>query len=195
MRPIGGLILVWPFSSGGLDGLNRRLFDDLPDPRTGNAARHNLLAVLTIALTASICRAESVADVADFGRDRAALFAEFVDLSAGLPSPDTFARLFRLLDPARFARCFGLFLDQLGEAGAGVQVIDGKTLRRSFDAAAGQSPLHVVTAFACERRLVLAQAAVNAPCAAKCDSPVPWPQTSSRAMLRSARVGTAFGAA
>ena len=72
-----------------------------------------------------------------------------------------FRRLFRLLDPASFARCFGAFLDQLGEAGAGVLAIDGKTLRRSFDTAAGQSPLHVVTAFGCERRLVLAQAAVR----------------------------------
>ena len=136
-------------------------FDDLPDPRTGNARRHNLLALLTIALTASICGAESCVDFADFGRDRAALFAEFVDLPAGLPSHDTFSRLFRLLDPASFARCFGAFLDQLGEAGAGVLAIDGKTLRRSFDTAAGQSPLHVVTAFGCERRLVLAQAAVR----------------------------------
>lgn len=136
-------------------------FDDLPDPRTGNATRHNLLALLTIALTASICGAESCVDFADFGRDRAALFGEFVDVSGGLPSHDTFSRLFRILDPTQFARCFSQFLDRLGEAGAGVLAIDGKTLRRSFDTAAGRSPLHVVTAFAAERRLVLAQAAVH----------------------------------
>ena len=136
-------------------------FTDLPDPRTGNATRHNLLALLTIALTAAICGAESCVDFADFGRDRLALFGEFVDMSGGLPSHDTFSRLFRILDPAHFARCFKQFLDKLGEAGDGVLAIDGKTLRRSFDTAAGQSPLHVVTAFATERRLVLAQAAVR----------------------------------
>jgi predicted transposase YbfD/YdcC len=136
-------------------------FDDLEDPRNGNAKRHNLLAVLTIALTAAICGAESCVDFADFGRDRAALFVEFLDLSRGLPSHDTFSRLFRLLDPAGFARCFSQFLDKLGEAGSGVLAIDGKTIRRSFDTAARQSPLHVVTAFACDRRLVLGQTAVQ----------------------------------
>lgn len=137
-------------------------FDDVPDPRTGNATRHNLLDMLVIALTASICGAESCVDFADFARDRAALFGEFLKLEGGLPSHDTFSRLFRLLDPARFAQCFARFLTRLGEVGAGVVAIDGKTMRGSFDTAARQSPLHVVTAFACERRLALAQAAVDA---------------------------------
>jgi predicted transposase YbfD/YdcC len=111
---------------------------------------------------ASICGAESCVDFADFGRDRAALFREFLRLEGGLPSHDTFSRVFRLLDPAAFATSFGRFLEGLGAAGKGVLAIDGKTLRRSFDRAAGGSPLHVVTAFACERRLVLGQAAVAA---------------------------------
>lgn len=136
-------------------------FKGLPDPRTGNAKRHDLLELLTIALTASICGADCCVDFADFGRDRAALFAEFLKLEGGLPSHDTFSRLFRLLDPTWFARCFGCFVERLGGLGAGVLAIDGKTLRGSFDAAARQSALHVVTAFACERRLVLAQAAVT----------------------------------
>jgi predicted transposase YbfD/YdcC len=136
-------------------------FGDLPDPRTGNATRHNLLDLLTIALTASICGADSCVDFADFARDRAALFGEFLTLEGGLPSHDTFSRLFRILDPASFAKCFSRFVDKLGEVGAGVVAIDGKTMRRSFDRAADRSPLHVVTAFACERRLVLAQAAVQ----------------------------------
>jgi len=136
-------------------------FSDLPDPRTGNATRHNLLELLTIALTATICGAETCVDFADFARDRAALFSEFLTLEGGMPSHDTFSRLFRLLDPTHFAACFGRFLDQLGAVGAGVLAIDGKTMRRSFDTAAGRSPLHVVTAFACQRRLVLAQAGVS----------------------------------
>lgn len=131
--------------------------DDLRDPRTGNARRHDLLEVLTMALTASICGAESCSDFADFAVDREDLFREFLRLENGVPSHDTFSRIFRLLDPAAFARCFEQFLTALGEAGAGVVAIDGKTLRRSFDTAAGRSPLAVVTAFASSTRTVIGQ--------------------------------------
>lgn len=133
---------------------------DLPDPRTGNATRHALLEVLTIALTASICGCESCVEFADFAEDREALFREFLPLENGLPSHDTFSRLFRLIDPQALSRCFGRFLDVLGSDGGGVVAIDGKTLRRSFDRAAGASPLHVVTAFATEARLVIGQTPV-----------------------------------
>jgi predicted transposase YbfD/YdcC len=119
-----------------------------------------LLEVLTIALTAAICGAESCVDFADFAADRERLFREFLRLENGLPSHDTFSRIFRLLDPAAFAECFGRFVERLGAAGQGVLAIDGKTLRRSFDRAAKASPLHVVTAFACDCRLVLGQTAV-----------------------------------
>ncbi len=61
-------------------------FADLPDPRTGNEQRHNLLDVLTIALTATICGAESCVDFADFARDREALFREFLELPGGMPA-------------------------------------------------------------------------------------------------------------
>jgi predicted transposase YbfD/YdcC len=136
-------------------------FAALPDPRTGNARRHNLLDVLTIALTATICGAESCVDFADFARDREALFRDFLELPGGVPSHDTFSRLFRLLDPTALATCFARFLDGLGEAGPGVIAIDGKTLRRSFDRAAGRSALHVVTAFAADARMVIGQVAVG----------------------------------
>lgn len=135
-------------------------FGELPDPRTGNATRHALLEVLTIALVASVCGAESCVDFADFARDREALFRDFMRLENGLPSHDTFSRLFRLLDRAAFASCFGRFLEAIGASGAGVLAIDGKTLRRSFDRAAGASALQVATACACDARLVLGQAAV-----------------------------------
>ncbi len=114
---------------------------DLPDPRTGNARRHKLLDVLTIALTAAICGAESCVDFADFARDREALF--------------------RLLDPAAFATCFASFLNALGQDGTGVVAIDGKTMRRSFDRAAGKSALHVVTAFAADTRMTIGQVAAG----------------------------------
>ena len=143
-----------------MDGWLEACFAGLPDPRSGNATRHDLVEAVTIALVASICGAESCVDFADFARDREALFREFLRLEGGLPSHDTFSRLFRLLDPAAFGVCFGRFLDGLRQGGRGVVAVDGKALRRSFDRAAGASPLHVVTAFACEARLVLGQAAV-----------------------------------
>jgi len=132
-------------------------FSALPDPRTGNAKRHDLLEVLTIAVTAAVCGAETCSDFADFAVDREPLFREFLRLENGVPSHDTFSRIFRLLDPAAFGACFGRFLDDLGEAGEGVVAIDGKTLRRSFDAAAGRSPLAVVAAFASANRTVIGQ--------------------------------------
>lgn len=132
-------------------------FEGLPDPRTGNARRDDLLEVLTLALTAAICGAETCADFADFAVDREDLFRAFLRLENGVPSHDTFSRIFRLLDPAAFASCFGQFLTDLGAAGAGVVAIDGKTLRRSFDAAANRSSLAVVTAFASATQTVIGQ--------------------------------------
>jgi predicted transposase YbfD/YdcC len=133
---------------------------EIPDPRRGNAQRHELLDILAIALVASVCGAESCVDFAEFAEDRETLLREFLSLKNGLPSHDTFSRVFRLLDPAAFARTFEAFLDDLGSAGDGVLAIDGKTLRRSFDRAAGRSALHVVTAFGTGARVAIAQRAV-----------------------------------
>src|SRR4029450_12604741 len=74
---------------------------------------------------------------------------------------DTFSRVFRLLDPAQFRGCFVAFMRRFAETCQGVVAIDGKTLRRSFDTAAVASPLHLVSAWACEQRLVLGQLAVD----------------------------------
>lgn len=135
---------------------------EIPDPRRGNAQRHALLDILTIALVASICGAESCVDFAEYAEDREPLLREFLSLENGSPSHDTFSRVFRLLDPAAFGQAFAAFLDDLGAAGAGVLAIDGKTLRRSFDRAAGRSALHVVTAFGTEAHVAIGQRAVAA---------------------------------
>lgn len=137
------------------------IFRDMPDPRRGNAQRHALLDILTIALVASICGAESCVDFAEFAEDREPLLREFLSLENGLPSHDTFSRVFRLLDPQAFGRAFEAFLTDLGADGPGVLAIDGKTLRRSFDRAAGRSALHVVTAFGSDARLSVGQRAVG----------------------------------
>ena len=133
---------------------------EIPDPRRGNAQRHALLDILAVALVASVCGAESCVDFAEFAADRQTLLREFLSLKNGLPSHDTFSRVFRLLDPVAFGRAFEVFLDDLGAAGDGVLAIDGKTLRRSFDRAAGRSALNVVTAFGSGARVAIAQRAV-----------------------------------
>ena len=133
---------------------------EVSDPRRGNAQRHELLDILAIALVASVCGAEGCVDFAEFAVDREPLLREFLSLKNGLPSHDTFSRVFRLLDPAAFGRAFEAFLDDLGAGGDGVLAIDGKALRRSFDRAAGRSPLNVVTAFGTGARMAIAQAGV-----------------------------------
>jgi predicted transposase YbfD/YdcC len=135
-------------------------FLELEDPRDDNA-RHNLLELLVIALCAVLCGAEDCSDMALFGRAKEAFFREFLSLRHGIPSHDTFSRVFRLLDPVKFHACFLVFMRRFSETIQGVIAIDGKTLRRSFDRASQKSALHLVSAWAAEQRLVLGQLAVD----------------------------------
>ncbi len=137
-------------------------FQDLEDPRTGNAGRHELLEIMVIALCATLCGGQTAVDMAEFGRAKEAVLRRFLTLEHGIPSHDTFSRIFRLLDPDRFRACFQTFMSRFADACQGVVAIDGKVLRRSFDKAAGQSALHMVSAWACEQRLVLGQIATDA---------------------------------
>jgi predicted transposase YbfD/YdcC len=137
------------------------VFGELEDPRTGNARRHLLLEILLIALCAVLSGGEDCTDMALFGRAKEPLLRQFLRLPSGIPSHDTFSRVFRLLDPAQFHACFLRFMRRFAEAARGVVAVDGKTLRRSFDRAAEASPLHLVSAWAVEQRLVLGQLAVG----------------------------------
>src|SRR5271163_791705 len=86
----------------------------------------------------------------------------FLKLDNGLPSHDTFSRLFRLLDPEQFRTVFQRFMAKFSATVQGVVAIDGKVLRRSFDRASSKSALHMVSAWGCEQRMVLAQIATDA---------------------------------
>ena len=141
----------------------RACFGDLADPRTGNAQRHDLLEILLIALAATLCGAEGCVDMALFGRAKEPLLRRLLRLEGGIPSHDTFSRIFRLLDPDAFEASFGRFVAAFarqGEAGA-IVAVDGKTARRSFDRQRGRRPLHLVSAWAVEQRLVLGQQKVG----------------------------------
>jgi predicted transposase YbfD/YdcC len=135
-------------------------FSELEDPRDDNA-RHDLLELLVIALCATLCGAEDCSDMALFGRAKEAFFRDFLSLRHGIPSHDTFSRVFRLLDPVKFHACFLAFMQRFAETIKGVIAIDGKTLRRSFDRASQKSALHLVSAWAADQRLVLGQLAVD----------------------------------
>lgn len=137
-------------------------FEGLEDPRTGNAGRHNFYELLIMALCAVLCGGQSAVDMALFARSKEPFLRGFLTLKHGTPSHDTFSRLFRLLEPEQFRAVFQRFMARFSEAVQGVVAIDGKVLRRSFDHASGKSPLHMVSAWGCEQRLVLAQIATDA---------------------------------
>src|SRR6201995_946418 len=115
-----------------------------------------------IALCTVLCGGQSAVEMARFARAKEAFLRGFLKLENGLPSHDTFSRLFRLLDPQRFGAAFQRFMAKFAGTVEGVVAIDGKVLRRSFDRASGKSALHMVSAWGCEQRLVLAQIATDA---------------------------------
>lgn len=137
-------------------------FAKLTDPRVERTKLHSLLDMVFIALCATICGAEGWADVERFGKSKRDWFARFLALENGIPSHDTFGRVFARLDTQEFQTCVHNWLLNLGLLlkDQGIS-IDGKTLRRSFDTATGKSALHVVSAWASQLRICLGQVAVD----------------------------------
>jgi predicted transposase YbfD/YdcC len=144
------------------DASIRTHFGALPDPRVERAKRHDLLDILSIALCAVLCGADSWVDVEAFGKAKSAWLRTFLALPHGIPSHDTFGRVFAALDPTAFETAFLGWVRELAAATDGeVIAIDGKTLRRSHDRANGGSPLHLVSAWASANGVVLGQLAVD----------------------------------
>jgi predicted transposase YbfD/YdcC len=108
-----------------------------------------------------ICGCDTIVEVQKYGLNKFDFLKTFLDLDNGIPSHDTIGRVFSLLDPQQFRACFATWVESLAQSVTGrVIAIDGKTLRRSHEK--DQSPLHGVTAFAIENRLVLSQQATDA---------------------------------
>jgi predicted transposase YbfD/YdcC len=140
----------------------REHFAELPDPRVERTKRHALLDLVAVAVCAVIAGADSWVAVETFGRRKEAFLRRFLALPNGIPSHDTFGRVFAALDPAAFEACFLAWVQATVRATAGqVVAIDGKTLRRSHDRAAGKGPLHLVSAWAAANHVVLGQVAVD----------------------------------
>lgn len=139
-------------------------FADLPDPRHARGRLHRLSDLLAIAICAVVCGADGWVAVAHFARAKQKWFATFLDLANGVPSHDTFGRVFAALDPDAFERCFAGWAKALNGSSKGKLVaVDGKALRRSFAHAWDRSGMaHLVSAFVSANRLVLGQLAVDA---------------------------------
>src|SRR3954462_10865901 len=140
-------------------------FETIEDPRCAWKVEHRLLDILVIAVCAVLGEAESFEDIALYGRCKRQWLEGFLELPNGIPSHDTFRRGLMLVDPDAFERCFLGWVRAVfrpGEDGPRQVAIDGKTVRRSFDLRKGRSPLHLVSAYATEHGLVLAQRATEA---------------------------------
>lgn len=137
-------------------------FQGLDDPRVDRTKLHKLIDILVIAVCATICGAETWEDIEEYGNTKQEWLTTFLELPAGIPSHDTFARLFAALDPDSFRRCFLSWIQAVSETIAGDSIaIDGKTLRRSFDRGRGKAAIHMISAWSSAQRLVLGQLKVD----------------------------------
>lgn len=133
-------------------------FSSLEDPRIARTRKHSLNDILVIAICGFICGVDNWVELEVFGKAKCAWFKTFLALPNGIPSHDTFGRFFSAIDPEEFSRCFIRWVKAIAEVTAGeVVAIDGKTLRRSFDAASEKAAIHMVSAWATENSLVLGQ--------------------------------------
>jgi predicted transposase YbfD/YdcC len=131
-------------------------FKDLPDPRVQGRCDHDLLDVLVIAVCTLLCGGTGFDDMADFGRAKHDWFKTFLPLRHGIPSHDTFNRVFAALKPEAFLDCFLRWTQSLRQAVAQeIVALDGKALRRAL--CRGQSPRYIISAWAQRNGLVLGQ--------------------------------------
>jgi predicted transposase YbfD/YdcC len=140
-----------------------RAFAQLKDPRVNRTKRHSLPDILAIAICGVICGADGWVQIAKFGRCKQEWFKTFLELPNGIPSHDTFGRVFAALDPRAFEECFAQWIAALTTASQGRLVaIDGKTIRRSLDAANDKAAIHMVSAWCGANQMVLGQLATDA---------------------------------
>jgi predicted transposase YbfD/YdcC len=137
-------------------------FDGVTDPRRREGT-YPLINFMIIAVCAVICGADDFVAIAEFGRTKRKFLEKFLDLSAGVPSHDRFNAIFRAIKPAEFEKCLLSWITALHEITDGqVVAIDGKTLRRSFDASSSKAAIHMVSAWATANHISLGQIVVDA---------------------------------
>src|SRR6266496_1604184 len=139
--------------AGGKAAMNddslERYFGDLPDARVGGRCEHKLVDMISIAICGVLCGAEGWEDIEEFGQSKESWLRQFLELPCGIPSHDTFRRVFSLLDAKAFQERFARWVGRVFSVERGqVIAIDGKTVRGSHDKRAGQEAIHLVSAWA-----------------------------------------------
>ncbi len=144
-------------------------FEQMTDPRVERSQRHKLIDIITIAICAVICGADTWVDIESYGRAKLEWLKQFLELPNGIPaeclrestlpqnlrSHDTFARVFAQLDPEQFQQSFLNWIKSISNVMKGeVVAIDVKTLRHSYDTKSDKSAIHMVSAWASTNRLV-----------------------------------------
>lgn len=137
-------------------------FSDIKDKRVERTKKHQFTDILVIAILAIIAGAQGWEDIENYGISKQTWLEEFLALPNGIPSDDTFRRVFEFIDPEALNRCFLRWVETLIiKMGGEIIPIDGKTIRGSYDRNQGQSALHLISAWATEHSLVLAQVKVE----------------------------------
>ena len=137
-------------------------FSKVDDPRVAYLVEHKLIDILIIAVCAVIGGADTWIEVEQFGHEKQDWFGKFLELPNGIPSHDTFDRVFGRIKPEQFQQCFLDWMQAVEVVTKGQVVpIDGKKLRRSHDKSNGQAAIHMVSAWASENRMVLGQVKVD----------------------------------
>jgi len=140
----------------------KKHFVRLKDPRVRRRRRHRLLDIIVIGICGVIADCDNWQEIEIFAQKRASWFKRFLSLRNGIPSHDTFERVFDRIDPRIFAGCFCSWVQAVSDALGMPQIaIDGKTLRGSWDRSAALGPLHLVSAWATQQQLTLGQVAVE----------------------------------
>lgn len=133
-------------------------FSVIKDPRVTGRNKHKLIDIIVIAICGVICGADDWVSIESFGKSKKDWFSRFLELPGGIPSHDTFGRVFSHISPKHFQECFVDWVRSVASFTEGQIIpIDGKTLRRSHDHKAGKAAIHMVSAWSCENRLVLGQ--------------------------------------
>ena len=137
-------------------------FSVIKDPRRNCGKKHELTKIFCLSICAILGGCDSWVEVELYGKEKFSWLSKFLDLSGGVPSHDTFGRVFSIIDPGEFEKCFNSWVSSLRESiNREVVSIDGKTLRRSFDKANSQLPFHIVSAWASDNGMSLGQVQVD----------------------------------
>jgi len=138
------------------------IFDDIPDPRKGNAIRHELTEVLIIAVLAVLCGMQHFTEFEMFGLEQEKWLRKFLKLENGIPSHDTFGDVFAIIEPEAITSVFTEWAESMRKKITGeVIAIDGKTICASRDVPKNKKAVHVISAWSTKNRLILGEIAVE----------------------------------